>query len=291
MEFFKKLFGKEEPVDETAAADEDLGDALLRLQRSYWSPAPQEKAQLAQRFAALDWRELFRLHHLVCVDLLHAAGLTAKPSVGALERMLRAPVGPDAELCVKTATRLLLPESPYRSRRAFVFHRRAGVPLSQRSPEHKGELRNTSITHLGALEVICLDAQQKPSKVDFVPFGAIRSVNFGPPSLFPPARLDYEEEGRSDVAWLPLLYGPSWFSQEPTDQDGSTTRFVCHTARLPAGVGLGHQDFTAGTSVFGLGSLEAVEFPLDASAPDFDERCRKRGFDPAEIRKKVIESK
>jgi hypothetical protein len=257
------------------------------VHRAYWTPAPEEKERLSARFAALDWRELLRLHHLVCLDLLHAAGLsTVGRTSPEMERQLDAQPGPDADLCAKSAARLLLPESPYRPRLSFIFQRKGDeTPLNRRAPDQTGELRNASLTHLGALEVIRLDPQQRPAVVDFVPFDAIQTVHLGPPSLYPPARIDYEESGRSDVACLPLLYGPSWFTPEASDRDGSMTRFICHVKGLPAGIGLGHQDLTTGTALFGLGSLEVVEFPLDASAPDFQARCQKRGLDPSVVRK------
>jgi hypothetical protein len=124
----------------------------------------------------------------------------------------------------------------------------------------------------------------RPTAVDFVPFDALHSVHLGPPSLFLPARLQYEEAGRADVVALPLLYGASWFSGRPSDRDGSMTHFVCLRKGESGGIGLGHQDFFAGGTLFGLGSIEAIEFPLDLGAPDFDERCRRRGIDPAMLR-------
>jgi hypothetical protein len=259
---------------------DELGAALLGVHRAYWTPAPEEKQRLlGARIEGMSWRDILRLHHLASLDLLHAAGLT-RLGDERFEAMAKATAGPDAELCAALAGRLHGPTSPYRPRLAFVFQR--GCPPEE--PSQRGELANASLTHLGALEVIRLERDMRPTAVDFVPFDALHSVHVGPPSLFPPARLEYEQQGRNEVVALPLLYGPSWFTPQPRDRDGSTTAFVCHLEGASGGIGLGHQDFTNGSSVFGLGSIEQIAFPLDVEAPDFEERCRRRGLDPAQVR-------
>jgi hypothetical protein len=270
--FFKRLFGgaKEEPPPA-----EDLGAALVRVHRAYWTRSAAEKDDLVSRAPSLDWREVLRLHHLVCLDLLAAAG-------NDVEKSLDAAPGANTDLCVKTLERLRSPESPYRPRVAGVFQRGKGAD-APRPPDLRGPLSNASFSHLGALEVIRLKDQQ-PTAVDFVPFDALQAVNLGPPSLYPPARLDYEEPGRTEVVCLPLLYGPSWTTPDESDRNGSMTRFVCHIKGVEGGLGIGHQDFRCDQSLFGLGSVEGIVFPLVLDAPDFEERCRKRGLDPATVR-------
>ena len=262
MGFFQRLFARGGGASNPPPDDEDLGATLVRLHRAYWSPAPDEKQRLqAATIEGLSWRDLLRLHHLVCLDLLHAAGLT-EASEDALGKMLELPEGPDAELYARLVERLRGPTSPYRPRQACIFQRRRVDPTPARpEPDLRGELSNASLTHLAALEVIKLEGT-RPTGVDFVPFEALHSVHLGPPSLFPPARLDYVEAGRGEVVALPLLYGASWFSARPSDRDGSMTHFVCHLKSTPGGIGLGHQDFTAGGALFGLGSIEAIEFQV-----------------------------
>jgi len=41
--------------------DENLGAALLKPQRAYWSSAPNEKEDLYEKIDSLDWGKLLRL--------------------------------------------------------------------------------------------------------------------------------------------------------------------------------------------------------------------------------------
>ena len=55
-----------------------------------------------------------------------------------------------------------------------------------------------------------------------------------------------------------------------------------------SGVGLGQQDFCirgqdGGSSLFGIGSVTEISFPLDMRDPRFEEKVRARGLDPTEI--------
>ena len=44
------------------------------------------------------------------------------------------------------------------------------------------------------------------------------------------------------------------------------------------------QDEAGSWRLLGLGSIRRMAFPLDVAAPDFDERCRRRGMDPDWVR-------
>ena len=248
MGFLKKWFGgAEAPLP--PQPQEDLGAALMRLTREYWTPAPGERAQLEPGVESLPWPKLLRLHHLVCLELLHANGLTTDG--GAMDL----PESPAAALWVKTAARLASPESPFHPRSADVLQRARGPNPGKLL---SGDLRNASSSHFGALEVMRLE-NNHPVALDFVPFGELARVGVGPRSLFPPAQLLYRD-GKKDVVCLPLIYGASWFSAQATDQDGSMTRFVLHHRGVEGGVGLGHQDFTSGGALFGLGSVQQIDF-------------------------------
>ena len=74
------------------------------------------------------------------------------------------------------------------------------------------------------------------------------------------------------------------------------TRFVRHLDGLQTpcpgapGLGVGQQDFCVvgqenGMTLFGIGSVQEVSFPLDLRDPRFDEKARARGVDPHEIRR------
>lgn len=247
MGFFQKLFGlAPSPPAEPPQPAEELGAALLRLTRQYWTRDPAERARLEPEVDTLPWPKLLRLHHLVALEVLHVNGLDA----------IDLPASPDATLLVRTAARLSGPTSPYRPRPATVTQRARG-PAPGRVLQ--GELRNASSSHFGALEVLRLNPQNHPVALDFVPFAELSAVVVGPPSLFPPSQLHYPD-GRLEVACLPLLYGVSWFSKTPSDQDGSMTRFVALHQEIQGGLGVGHQDFLAGGSMFGMSSVQQIVF-------------------------------
>jgi hypothetical protein len=295
FDFLKRLFGGKAAAPAPAAAEAedeslDLGEQLLRLQRAYWRPAPAEKAALAAREASLSGAELLRLHHLTCLDLL-AAAQAASPKE---ESGMHPPPGEDLDRCVRLVARLSGPEGPCRPRRAMVWQGRepAGPEDAQRPPDHRGMLTNASMGYLGALEIIRLEGM-KAVRREMIPFDDIASIELGRRSLFTPTRVTLEE-GRDGFvpACLPLLYGPSWASLHEYHRDGSMTTFAFHlpsTAGLASGMGLGHQDFTFadGGVLFGLGSIQRIVFPLDVDAPDFERRCRRRGIDPAEVRRSI----
>lgn len=57
-------------------------------------------------------------------------------------------------------------------------------------------------------------------------------------------------------------------------------------------MGVGQQDFSirsedGRTSLFGIGSVAEIAFPLDMRDPRFDEKARARRIDPDELRKRA----
>ncbi|MBN9522303.1 hypothetical protein J0H58_27930 [bacterium] len=290
MSLFGRLFGKKAdppahapgasgPTDRSAPVQGPPEFVrAVEIQRAYWTHDAREQAELEDRGVdRLGWRELLRLHHLACLDRLNA--------------------GPDrattAETCWQTARRLLAADSPYRPRVAMVWQ--GETVGGGGEPDLRGEFLNASLTHLGCLEVYRLDAANRPSGLDFVGFDDLCGVAFAPPKLVRAARLFYEG-GASEVVFVPLLYGLTWAVGNEYDRDGRMTRFVSHLhdAALDlggaTGLGVGQQDFTVrgpdgGASLFGLGSVSEVSFPLDVRNPRFDERARDRGIDPDEVRR------
>jgi len=76
------------------------------------------------------------------------------------------------------------------------------------------------------------------------------------------------------------------------------TRFVAHVdgeevgALEASGLGVGQQDFAirkqdGGGSLFGIGSVVEISFPLEMCDPRFDEKARARGIDPDEVRRRM----
>jgi hypothetical protein len=291
MGLFGRLFGKSTgpPAPDPVGGDEETLPSnpppvhgppefvrAVELQRAYWTYNAGEQAALEARGSEqLSWGERLRLHHLVCLRRL-------VPGAGREEA---------AEKSRHLVRRLLAADSPYRPRTAVIGQGQSvGTEL-------QGEFLNASLTHLGCLEVYRLDAVNQPTRLDFVGLDELSGVGFAPSKLIRAAKLFYEGGG-DEVVFLPLLYGLTWAIGNEFDRDGRMTRFVAHLADADAGplgatgLGVGQQDFTIrgpddGASLFGLGSVSEISFPLDMRDPRFDERARGRGIDPDEVRRSM----
>ena len=255
---------------------------VAEMQRAYWTHNAEEQARLEARgVEQLGWRDVLRLHHLIC-----------------LQRLTRGAEREAAtEKCRRTVRRLLAADGPYRPRPAMVWQGQATQPGTSREPDMQGQFLNPSLTHLGCLEVYRVDATNSPTRLDFVSFDELTDVVFAPAKLIRAARLFYED-GRDEIVFVPLLYGLTWALGDEYDRDGRMTRFIAHLnddelAGLGAsGVGVGQQDLfvrsrEGGGSLFGLGSVAEISFPLDVSDPRFDDKARARGIDPDEARRRV----
>lgn len=246
------------------------------LQRNYWKYQAAKQAQLAARgWANLDWNERLRLHHLNCLQRLAAGKDRAATN----------------ELCLQSLRGLQEPGSPYLPRPAMIWQ---GKSEPDSEPNLQGRLLNPSYTHLGALEIYDVDADNQPIAINFVSFDELTGVLFGPPGIIRMAKLFFEGGG-SRIVQVPLLYGPTWSAGSEYERAGRMTRFVAHFAGEktgiagPAGIGVGQQDFiiqnaSGGANLFGLGSVAEISFPLEMSDPRFDERARARGIDPDKVR-------
>lgn len=295
MGFFDRVFGKPAapPITVGEAADTPSANSqpidgppefirAVEIQRAYWTHNADEQNQLESHGVEhLGWPELLRLHHLIC-----------------LQRLMTGPErGAATEKCRQTVRRLLAAASPYRSRPAMVWQGQAAQPGASREPDMQGEFLNPSLTHLGCLEVYRVDAANQPTRIDFVGFDELAGVVFAPPNLIRAAKLFFGD-GRDEIVLVPLLYGLTWAIGNEYDRAGRMTRFVAHLdgeevgALGASGVGVGQQDLTVrnqdgGASLFGLGSVAEISFPLDIRDPRFDEKARARGIDPDEVRRRM----
>jgi len=149
----------------------------------------------------------------------------------------------------------------------------------------KGMTSNASLTHLGAVEVIRLSTdEQTPDCIDFVTFGEIEQLNCVGTSQLRSALVTIEGRQPESV-WVPLLYGLSWHSYNPSDRTGEVTRFILHSDLRVGpitGIGVGQQDFLTvaeGAKMIGFGGIRRLHVPLVSSDPDFEQRCRRRGIE------------
>ncbi len=142
-----------------------------------------------------------------------------------------------------------------------------------------------------------MNAADQPTGIDFVSFDELSAVMFAPSKLIRAAKL-FHDDGREEVVFVPLPYGLTGAIGNEYDRAGQMTRFVAHLddkeiGMLGAsGIGVGQQDFSlrrdGASTLFGLGSVAEISFPLDMRDPRFDEKARHRGIDPDEIRSRTV---
>jgi hypothetical protein len=304
MSILDRLYGEQKA--NLSASDQAHLEKLINLQISYWTFRSDEKAALLRLGDAATWPQRLRLHHLLCLELAQYAQEYLRGVSEALPERERFPRQLTQQIAV-SIERLCSRSSPYKPRLALVYQ----GPFQQNVDPRRGEsrltgpLQNASLTHIGALEVIRLN-DAEPVSVDFIAYDDIHQVNLGPTTVFTVAQVLFEDGNRAEVVRIPLIYGVSWHSTSNLDINGQLTRFF-HPLEMSAplmnpGIGIGHQDFTVpsaddGTSVtmFGLGSIRAIEFPLwvgvsEEDVAEFEKHCRRRGLDPDQTRAKFYAS-
>jgi hypothetical protein len=271
----------------------------IEVQANYWRSNRAELADLQRRgIEVLSWNDRLRLHHLACIELFHQSG-AARGELDDDRGPQGGPGSAEAQLAQRLGAMLLAADSPHRPRSCVVWQ---GAPAAaapsgegpQNPPDLQGPLRNSSLTHLGCLEVIRVDAQDRPTAIAFIPLDDVRGILLSRPSLFRAAKILYEGARPDEIVRLPMLYGLSWFTGQTYDTDGSMTRFCSHLRPSPQmteiGIGIGQQDLMVESSgsmtVFGLSSLGELAVALEMVDPRFDEKCRGRGIDPSEVRRR-----
>jgi hypothetical protein len=270
------------------SAGSGLVEAVRDLQERYWAPNQIERMGLLKRgIAALAWKERIRLLHLVMSELLvlEAGWPQLKENIGSGEDL---PGGRRTEIARSLVESLRTSESPFRGRHASVWLRDGNGDVQ---PEpRQGVFENASVTHLGALELVQLDAARRPTALRFQAFDELHGILLGKPSPLRLAKLSFDDGRATETVLLPLLYGASWHSRREHDRDGSFTRYVCHLpGLLDAALGIGNQSFwILGSSRYltTLSSIDEVVFSLSLDDPRFDARARARGLDPEALRRK-----
>ncbi len=266
-------------------------DQARLIQQHYWMPNPIEKQHLLEKgIVNLAWPETLRLLHLVCLDLL-SQGTGQDQLMSDETESTEVPTGEHRELLLQLTQTLLSNSSPYKARPALLWQGDPD-PNTQRQADQQGFIRNASLTHLGCLEVIRLDANQDPTALDFIPFDDLRGMLLANPALFRYGKLFFDDGRPDEIVLIPILYGLSWLTPHQFDQDGTMTRFICHLEledlKPPVSIGIGHQDLVVSAqdklSLIGLGSMGEVMIALTLDDPKFDQKCRGRGLDPVAIR-------
>jgi hypothetical protein len=261
----------------------------VSIQRGYWTANPAEQAALGARvLESLTWAETLRLHHLNCLEYLMEGGEGASwRRAGAVVDRDEGTESPALARCRATAHRLLTEHSPYRPRFCMVWQGEANTS-GHREPDRQGWLRNASMTHLGCVETIRLDAKKKPREIAFLPLDDIRALEFVQPALFRFAKVLYDDGRDDEIVQVPLVYGVSWMTAQAPDHDATTSR---HVGRLEVEgrsyvIAIGRQDFAIAPqrdgeeSRIGLGSVGELMVALESNDPRFEQKCRSRGLNP-----------
>ena len=176
-----------------------LVERALAIQQNYWTPNPDEKKRLLEKsIDDLAWEEALRLLHLACLEIL-SDGPCKKQLLDeeiALEGSADAPPGEKRDLIVRLVTQLLSEASPYKPRHVAVWQGKAGES-EKRKEDLYGVFCNASLTHLGCIEVIRLDAEQQPSELKFISLDEIRGAFFDGSGLLRYGKLFFDD-GRPD---------------------------------------------------------------------------------------------
>lgn len=255
----------------------------VELQRAYWTFNEEERARLEERgLEHLSWRERLRLHHLICLGRL-----------GCLQTKADSVLEVATEKCRELSLLLMSAESPYRPRPGVIW--RGFSP--PREPDLLGEIVNSSLTHLGCLEIYRLDSANQPIGIDFVSFDELYGIEFYPgPQLIGAARLFYDDV-RTENVLVPMLYGLTWAIGDEPCREGRLTSFVAHLVDEEIfkafgwnpGLGVGRQDLFIlrpdSRPYCGLGSMAEISFLLGTSDPRFDAWAKVRGLDPDKLRR------
>lgn len=263
------------------------------IQQKYWTPNHEEKKRLLMKgIDDLSWDEALRLLHLACLEML-SDGVCKEQLLNediALEASADTPPGENRDLIVRLTTQLLSEVSPYKPRHVAVWQGKPGESV-KREADLQGIFRNASLTHLGCIEVIRLDAEHQPTELTFISLDEMRGAFFDGSGLWRHGKLFFDDGRPDEIVIFPLLYGISWLSPIDFDQDGTATRFICaiesEEGKLELTIGVGHQDFVMEGdrwTMLGLGSIGEIMIALFMDDPRFDQKCKARGLDPEAAR-------
>jgi hypothetical protein len=113
-------------------------------------------------------------------------------------------------------------------------------------PKFQGDMLNASFTHVKFIESIKIDEKQNPLQVEFIPIESIAAIELASSGLCHTAKITYKD-GHKEIAFIPLLYGLSWFLGDDETKTGTMSKFKCTKSiehlNIELGIGLGLQAF------------------------------------------------
>lgn len=285
--FGKKNRGKEQPgkkKQHPSKTGNALWDESVDLQITYWTFNSEEKEALLGKYQAGDitFPDLYRLHHLFCMEIMDANGKT--PEIRKKKELI--------PLMKEIGAKLSGPTSPYRSFHGTFWQGEPGSE-QERPADLEGFFTNASLSHLGALEVIGIDENEEMTGVSFIPFDELRGAVFLRPSLLKAGMVYFEYGSGQKGYWVPGVYGLTHLFGDEYEQNGSMTTFHNHIEipgiPFPMAIGLGQQDLLiqseGGASLTGIVAIAEFMISLSTDDPRFAEKCVGRGMDPEEVRR------
>jgi len=126
--------------------------------------------------------------HLICLEYLDSKD---RKNIDDEDFNDELPFNDSKDICTEIIDCFLNKESPFCFKKGFVWQGEPGKS-EKGNPDLQGDLLNASMTHLGCLEVIKIDKNENPAKVDFIPFDDIRGIIFASQSLFRLAKIFYD---------------------------------------------------------------------------------------------------
>jgi len=260
------LFGKfagnllSSPLEKRIENDpSSVWDAAGALEFSYWQPNAAERTELFQNVEQLDWAQLMRLNHLLCAEIL-AEGSGKEQLVDLECGHIDLPDGSLKEQLVTVVSKLISPSSPYHPQKGELVQGYDGSVFA-------GDVKNLSVTHLGALEVYACNEEGLPVRPEWIPYKDIEKLYMSSQSYdFLRVWVTYKDKRPKTIYLSPKRYGFSRQSPHQMDLDMSMTRFICHFEAQGShlSIGIGMQDIQCsaegGSSVMGLPRVQEAYF-------------------------------
>ncbi|MBN2442849.1 MAG: hypothetical protein JXJ04_15940 [Spirochaetales bacterium] len=210
-------------------------DEIMKIQQNYWTFNKGEKEILLSQFPRIsDWKDLLRLHHLLCMEAFHDH---MKGNFIFSRNKISSHNNTYLEL-QKTLAMLLSDESPYVPQQSEIK-----FDILTRHKEFKkltGILMNGSLTHLGSIEIVNVDSELTPLSISFLPLTHIKSIMINSKGTL----ISYRNKKEKDICYLASHYYVSKESRKYINSN--ETEYICtkeyENDHNEYGIGLGPQE-------------------------------------------------
>lgn len=212
-----------------------LLNEIFNLQKDYWAINKDEKEILLAQFPdSIEWKNLLRLHHLLCMEALESM----QEKLSHTEKTTPIPGRETIQLLQRTTNMLLGGKSPYRPRQGEIEF---DILTRQGSlKKFTGVLMNASLTHLGSIEVVWVDSDLNPVSMDFLPLDQLQSIMNNTKG----ALITYKNKKEKDICYLATHYFFSPACKKYINNTQTEYVYPLYEANSEEpGIGLGVQEF------------------------------------------------